>query len=90
MAVQVVLLETETTSETFTVDSYFDGNILLYGTVAGTWRLEILASDGTWVDVANPNLPMNSEGAWRFVGYPGVNYRLTGGSAGAKAELIGR
>ena len=60
-----------------------DGVIVLTGHNGGTWTLQVEAPDGTWIDT---DVTFTANGIMAdFVTTPGLRYRLTGGTSGAKA-----
>lgn len=53
----------------------------------GTWNLEILLPDGTWLNIGAGGVQFTSGGLFHFYAVPAMNYRLRGGSVGAEAWL---
>lgn len=81
-----ILGTTQTTSDTFTPiggEMY----LLMDGHAGGTWKLQVKAPSGNWVDLdGDPGgVKFEADGMIHFYGVPWLPYRLTGGTAGAQA-----
>ena len=79
-----ILSETQTTSDEYTaVGSSRDVTLILTGHAGGEWEFQIEAPDGTWVGTGVSFTANGVESG--IVLARGQKYRLTGGTAGAKA-----
>ena len=86
---------TEILKATEAIGSEFSVNLdrvflLMEGHVGGTWTLQIKTPDGTWMDIADDSggISFDSDGLQFFYAQPWLNYRLNGGTTGAKAWLL--
>ena len=78
-----VLFDNETESQPFNFRSA-GASILLSDHAGGTWTLQIESPSGVWVDT---DLTFTEDGGEPLLILP-LSYRLSGGSAGAKAWVF--
>ena len=76
-----VLSDTQTTSEEFRFSGKV-GFVILSGYTSGTWTLQVEAPDGSWID---SDINFTGNGIKSFDSTHSLNWRLTGGDAGAEA-----
>ena len=83
MATQV-LDTTQTTSDVWTGIGG-DTSVIIGAHAGGNWMVQVKAPDDTWIAVDPSGDPINSAGMWWYKSVSSYQYRLTGGTAGAKA-----
>lgn len=88
-ATQLILDDSDSDGSVFYVD---EGTafILLTGHAGGTWKLQVYTPDDVWEDIADASggVSFDSNGLVVFYAQPALGYRLSGGTAGAKAWLL--
>ena len=84
-AMREFLLASQTTSNNIEVGGKrLVCTIILTSHAGGTWQLQAMAPDGTWIDI--PNVTFRDNGIYSDLSLdPGLQYRLNGGTAGARA-----
>ena len=82
-----ILTETDTISKEFEASSKdVNSSLILSGFQTGNaWELQVEAPDGTWIGTGVEFTANGIESGLVFTA--GLKYRLTGGSAGAKAWI---
>ena len=82
-----ILDTSESTGSTFSLPRGHRVATILTGHSGGTWTMQFQDPDGTWVDIGDQEF--DGDGYWAWYASHELSYRLTGGTAGAKAWIVG-